>query len=91
MSVHGRWFVTPHATTRFSEYTGLSFDESRKELIRISLIAKRVKRLRTGATLYVLALVGVGKLRFIVNAGHGQLPALVTVKREHDGQYGDRR
>lgn len=86
-SVHGRWWITPHAVRRYIERCPgarrLSFEQALERLIVASEAAHLVKARRNpGEELW-----RGGKphrLRFIVARGNHGLPQLVTVLRGCD-------
>lgn len=80
----GRWFITPHAVTRFRERTAWdgNYVSARKELEKESQDAHFVKSLDSGAELWRGP--KPRRLRFLVGPGEGGLPALLTVLAAFD-------
>lgn len=88
---HGRFFATPHAVRRFRDRIRphLSYDQARRQLLRIAATAHPVKERRDGNWLWRAA--KPTRLRLVIGAGEGPLPAIVTVLDPHDGyQRGER-
>jgi len=81
MSASGRWFITPHAVRRYRERfaPGSTYEEALAELIRASMVARRVKVLPTGLVLYRGP--KPRRLRFFLqeDVAPPALPVLVTV------------
>ena len=84
--VKGPWFMTPHAVERFRNRAGWQrasdYESALAALIDESRGAHFVKTLNTGAELWRGP--KPRRLRFIVGAGDGALPALVTVLGSYD-------
>ena len=82
----GPWFMTPHAVERFRNRAGWQrasdYESALAALIDESRGAHFVKTLDTGAELWRGP--KPRRLRFIVGAGDGALPALVTVLGSYD-------
>ena len=74
----GRWFITPHAIQAYQRRVRkCSREAALSDLVRLSRRARYVRELVGGAELW-----RTGKperVRFVVGAGDGELPALVTV------------
>lgn len=75
----GRWFITPHAVEQYRARTGAapgsSYERALGLCIREAASASYRRRLESGAELWVSPR-GVG---FIVGAGEGAKPAVITV------------
>jgi hypothetical protein len=75
----GAWFISPHAVRRYQDRicVAATAQEALADLIKLSLAARRGRKLNTGCTEYV-----VGELRCVVAppARGKRLPVLVTVK-----------